>query len=124
MGAGALMEATFEGARHIKVQNQECFSIGEDLILDAGTEFQEVGEIAAFGSLVLKNPLQFPHSAGASVRATPPIIINATAPARSSLSQRSSLGMPAWLPWLWVLVVVAWIAVCVGCACTGKRGRR
>jgi len=61
------------------------FLIGEDVTIGAGTATEEDNQIAAFGSMILKNPLKFAHDAGTliSTRSTPsgptaPTIVSTT----------------------------------------------
>jgi len=55
------------GAKKLEVAASSGFKIGRQIVIDAGTQSEEVNEIAGFGSLILKSPLKFAHPAGISI---------------------------------------------------------
>lgn len=63
----------------LHVSDTTGFAVGRQVILDEGTPYQEVNYIAGFGSLILKLPLQFPHSASARI-SMPQLPVGTTTP--------------------------------------------
>ena len=51
----------------IDVIDQTEFAKGNTIVIDRGTNIEEFNEVVGFGSLLLKNPLQYDHSIHALV---------------------------------------------------------
>jgi hypothetical protein len=47
--------------------SQEGFGVGHPVVIAPGTPQEEIHEIAAFGSMILKTPLNYPHEAGVEI---------------------------------------------------------
>merc|ERR1712072_1005857 len=62
-----LKSAVAIGVTVLPVESTSDFLVGREIVIDANTAVQEVNEIVSIGSLVLKSPLRFSHSAGAPV---------------------------------------------------------
>jgi len=56
-----------KGSKVIEVASNADFNIGEEIIIDPGTAFEERNKIVGFGSLVLQYPLKYDHGAGAQI---------------------------------------------------------
>ena len=52
----------------IKTDEQSYFDLNDKIIIDEGTPFEEYNEVIGFGSLLLKNPLEFDHEENAEIR--------------------------------------------------------
>lgn len=63
----SLTEPCEAGATSLQVASISGFAEGDTIIIDAGTEFEEVNEISGFGSINLTTPLVYGHAAGATV---------------------------------------------------------
>jgi hypothetical protein len=63
----SLTEPCEAGTTSLQVQSISGFAEGDTIIIDAGTEFEEVNEISGFGSINLTTPLIYGHAAGATV---------------------------------------------------------
>ena len=55
-------------AEHPRVLLAQGFVVGCSIRLNPGGANEEMGVIVGFGSLLLKDPLQFPHDQGVTVR--------------------------------------------------------
>lgn len=72
------------------VASQTGFSIGDYITLDPSTKMQEVVQVVGFGSLILKSPLQYNHTAGAIIKKNPPTTTETTTTPAPVLAHRSS----------------------------------
>ena len=63
-----LKEGSAAGSFVLNVDSTTGFHIGRTVIIDLGTDDQEVGRIASFGSIILMSPLKYDHNPGAVVR--------------------------------------------------------
>lgn len=54
------------GATVVPVANQAGFQVGGKIVIDSGV-LREVGVMASFGSIILKQPLQYAHAAGVNI---------------------------------------------------------
>merc|ERR1719353_2208329 len=59
------------GTKVLPVRNNAGFSIGQKIVIDAGTPIEEHNTIVGFGSLILADPLKYDHAAGAIVSPSP-----------------------------------------------------
>jgi len=55
------MEPVPAGTRTLPVVSDPYFSIGELIVIDAGTPIEEFNKIVGFGSLILESPLKYDH---------------------------------------------------------------
>jgi carboxyl-terminal processing protease len=62
-----LLKPVMAGASALPIGDTNPFSIGSEIVIAGGTHREETNEVVNFGSLILKNPLQYSHAAGASV---------------------------------------------------------
>jgi len=62
------------GTKVLPVRNNAGFSIGQKIVIDAGTPIEEHNTIVGFGSLILADPLKYDHAAGAVVSAAGAIV--------------------------------------------------
>jgi len=64
-----LIEPVSAGDTVLQIQesDQQIFSEGDSIVIDPGTEIEETNQILSFGSLVLKDPLQYDHGADAII---------------------------------------------------------
>merc|ERR1719326_429261 len=63
----SLLSAVAIGSTVLPVEEKKHFVLGRKVVIDPGTVVQEVNEIASFGSIILKYPLQHPHGSGANI---------------------------------------------------------
>jgi len=66
-GHTMLTAAATAGSTILSTWSHAGFSIGDSIIIDAGTYLQEVNRVIGFGSMTLAAPLQYTHAAGATV---------------------------------------------------------
>jgi len=59
------------GETELAVESHAGFSVGDKIIIDAGTKKEEKNEIVGFGSILLKTPLKFDHNAGVTISVLP-----------------------------------------------------
>lgn len=55
------------GATLLPVNDTTGFTSGDSVVIDKGTNIEETGQIASISSIVLTEPLQYNHAAGASI---------------------------------------------------------
>lgn len=60
-------EAAEAGAMTIEVASTAGMNVGDNIIIGAGTETEETNQVADFGSIVLRFPLQFDQPAGVTI---------------------------------------------------------
>ena len=65
--SSALLESVFAGSTSIILVDPSGFAIDMNVLIDAGTSIEEKVRIVSINPLVLKDPLQFDHPAGAPV---------------------------------------------------------
>jgi hypothetical protein len=58
------------GATRIQVSSAVGFEVGSEVVIDAGTLFEESNIIKGFGSILLETPTKFDHEVGATVSAS------------------------------------------------------
>jgi hypothetical protein len=94
------------GVTVLPVASSSGFFVGREIVIDANTAAEEVNVIASIGSLVLKTPLQHPHSKGAPI----------TMPKVSDIPQEpadvttSSAAVPLYV---WIILAIV-LLVCLG----------
>jgi len=67
LGHTTLTQAVLAGATSLPTWAHGGFSVGDTIVIDAGTPRQESNKVVGFGSITLATPLQYAHPAGASV---------------------------------------------------------
>ena len=65
--SSTLLESVFAGSTSIILVDPSGFAIDMNILIDAGTSIEEKARIVSINPLVLKDPLQFDHPAGAPV---------------------------------------------------------
>jgi len=55
------------GEQRLPVESHAGFEVGQEVVIDEGTQVEEVNEVVGFGSLLLKHPLKYHHGVGAAV---------------------------------------------------------
>jgi hypothetical protein len=63
----ALSDPAKAGDSQLKVASTAGFKVGRAVTIDKGTPQEETNEISAFGSIILKKPLQYGHGAGTTI---------------------------------------------------------
>jgi hypothetical protein len=58
------------GATRIQVSSAVGFEVGSEVVIDAGSIFEESMKIKGFGSILLETPTKFDHKVGATVSAS------------------------------------------------------
>ena len=61
------------GATLLPVNDTTGFTSGDSVVIDKGTNIEETGQIASISSIVLTEPLQHNHAAGASIEKIEPV---------------------------------------------------
>merc|ERR1719506_3577306 len=56
----------------LSVETIDGFKVGQKIIIDEGTDAEEVNGVSGFGSLMLELPLKFGHQRDARVKAIQP----------------------------------------------------
>jgi len=117
------------GANELSVADQAGFVVGNHVVIDAGTNVQEVNQVVGFGSSLLREPLKFPHGVAATVSTIPKAkaaALNAkaaTPPARvaklrgnvADTDFSSGLAQSTVITIAGALVACGILAVCIAC---------
>lgn len=62
-----LVEPARVGDTELAVASDDGFGVGDAVLIDAGTDREERGLVAGFGSIILVDPVGYPHDAGARI---------------------------------------------------------
>ena len=63
-----LLVDSSDGSNRLIVDNEDEFNIGDEIIINEGSDLEEEGVVAGFGSLILAAPLVNSHPEGTAVR--------------------------------------------------------
>jgi hypothetical protein len=69
--ATTLTKRVRAGDIFLYVANEMGFQVGRVIVLDEGTEKEELAKIGAFGSIIVEKPLKFDHEQGTIIKMLP-----------------------------------------------------